>query len=209
MGSAIYLKGSIMVEYHDDRGNRIDAAFAERVAASLRAPERAHPSFEKRVMDRVRVEGRSLYAAPAQSPDTTWWRTEWIIRLSPRGGVAIAAGNRADHRTLERDGGIEDLGSGARTPGNGAGHSGPRHRATRTLRLRRLGRVERRARGRLQRVDEGSDGAETVGSSRRLDRFGSTDHRAGTSTLSSSTARVGWRIRSAFGAPMISGPRAR
>ncbi len=91
MGCAIYLKGFIMAEYHDDKRQAEDDAFAERVASSLRAPERAHPSFEKRVMEKVHMEARSMSRASAPLPNT-WWRTEWIIRLSPRGGVAIAAG---------------------------------------------------------------------------------------------------------------------
>ena len=81
-----------MADGYDEKTQADDAAFAERVAASLRAPEKAHASFEKRLMEKVRFEGRSLYGAPAAAPDNSWWRTEWIIRLSPRGGVAIAAG---------------------------------------------------------------------------------------------------------------------
>jgi hypothetical protein len=92
MASAIYWKGFTMGEIYDDKEQVQDAAFAERVAASLRAPEHAHPSFEKRLMEKVRVEGRGLYKAAATSPNNSWWRTEWIIRVSPRGGVAIAAG---------------------------------------------------------------------------------------------------------------------
>lgn len=81
-----------MVDGYDEKTQAEDAAFAERVAASLRAPERAHASFEKRLMERVRMEGRSLYRPAIAAADNSWWRTEWIIRLSPRGGVAIAAG---------------------------------------------------------------------------------------------------------------------
>ena len=81
-----------MGEIYDDKAQVQDAAFAERVAASLRAPERAHPSFEKRLMEKVLIEGRVLYKTAAASPNNSWWRTEWIIRISPRGGVAIAAG---------------------------------------------------------------------------------------------------------------------
>jgi hypothetical protein len=92
MGCAIYLKGFIMADSYDETRQAEDAVFAERVAASLRAPERAHASFEKRLMEKVRMEGRSLYAAAGASPNASWWRTEWIIRLSPRGGIAIAAG---------------------------------------------------------------------------------------------------------------------
>jgi len=92
MASAIYWKGFTMGDIYDDKAQLKDAAFAERVAASLRAPERAHPSFEKRLMEKVLVEGRVLYKTAATSPNGSWWRTEWIIRISPRGGVAIAAG---------------------------------------------------------------------------------------------------------------------
>jgi hypothetical protein len=81
-----------MGDIYDDKAQLKDAAFAERVAASLRAPERAHPSFEKRLMEKVLIEGRVLYKTAAASPNNSWWRTEWIIRISPRGGVAIAAG---------------------------------------------------------------------------------------------------------------------
>jgi hypothetical protein len=81
-----------MGDIYDDKAQMQDAAFAERVAASLRAPENAHASFEKRLMEKVLVEGRVLYKTASTSPNNSWWRTEWIIRVSPRGGVAIAAG---------------------------------------------------------------------------------------------------------------------
>ena len=80
-----------MVESFDDTPNPDDAAFVARVAAHLRAPETAHPSFEKRLMDKVRFEGSSLYPL-ASSANLAWWRKEWVIRLSPRVGIAIAAG---------------------------------------------------------------------------------------------------------------------
>lgn len=80
-----------MVESFDDTLNADDAAFVARVAAHLRAPETAHPSFEKRLMDKVRFEGASLYPHPS-SASLAWWRKEWVIRLSPRVGIAIAAG---------------------------------------------------------------------------------------------------------------------
>lgn len=80
-----------MADRYNDKKEAEDAAFAARVAAHLRVPEPAHPSFEKRLMDQVRVEGRHLY--PALSlPNPSWWRKEWVIRLSPRAGIAIAAG---------------------------------------------------------------------------------------------------------------------
>ena len=80
-----------MVESYDDTPSAEDAAFVTRIAAHLRAPETAHPSFEKRLMDKVRFEGASLYSRPS-SENPTWWRKEWVIRLSPRVGIAIAAG---------------------------------------------------------------------------------------------------------------------
>ena len=80
-----------MVESYDDTPSAEDAAFVTRIAAHLRAPESAHPSFEKRLMDKVRFEEASLYSRPS-SASPTWWRKEWVIRLSPRVGIAIAAG---------------------------------------------------------------------------------------------------------------------
>ena len=80
-----------MVESYDDTPSAEDAALVSRIAAHLRAPERAHPSFEKRLMDKVRFEGASLYPRPS-SASLAWWRKEWVIRLSPRVGIAIAAG---------------------------------------------------------------------------------------------------------------------
>lgn len=91
MDCGIFSKGSTMVESYDDTPNPEDAAFVARVAAHLRAPETAHQSFEKRLMDKVRFEGASLYPLPS-SASLTWWRKEWVIRLSPRVGIAIAAG---------------------------------------------------------------------------------------------------------------------
>lgn len=89
-GSAIYLKGSIMSEIYDEKRQAEDAAFADRVAQPLRAAVHAHPSFEKRLMEKVRMEAPGLY--PRLSSNARWWRNEWVIRLSPRMGVAIAAG---------------------------------------------------------------------------------------------------------------------
>jgi len=74
-----------------DRGAADDAAFAERVAAPLRAPERAHPSLEKRLMDRVRMEGPALYPARADS-HASWWWTRRVFEYTPLTGLAAAAG---------------------------------------------------------------------------------------------------------------------
>ena len=90
-GFATYLKGFTVAENYDEKTQAEDAAFADRVAEPLRAPERAHPSFEKRLMDKVRMEGPALYPVRS-SANAPWWRNEWVIRLTPRTGIAIAAG---------------------------------------------------------------------------------------------------------------------
>lgn len=79
-----------MSEIYDEKSQAEDAAFADRVAQPLRAAVHAHPSFEKRLMEKVRMESPGLY--PRLSSNARWWRNEWVIRLSPRMGVAIAAG---------------------------------------------------------------------------------------------------------------------
>jgi len=66
-----------------------DAAFLERVAQSLRAAERAHPSFERRVMEKVRVEGATLY--PSTLTHKSWWRTTHALKITPLTALAIAA----------------------------------------------------------------------------------------------------------------------
>jgi hypothetical protein len=86
---AIYWKGSIMVESYNDSMNEDDGAFAERVAATLRTPEVADISFERRVMERVLGEGRDLYP---DSPTHSWWTRERVVRVSPLAGLAVAAG---------------------------------------------------------------------------------------------------------------------
>jgi hypothetical protein len=80
-----------MADQYDDVENPEDAAFVARVAAQLRAPEPAHPSFEKRLMEKVRLEGAALYPVRLLR-SASWSRNEWVIRLSPRVGIAIASG---------------------------------------------------------------------------------------------------------------------
>jgi hypothetical protein len=80
-----------MVENYDDSAMAKDAEFAERIAARLRAPEQVHPSFEKRLMERVHAEGSLLYPARASSP-RRWWLTERVFRVAPLTGLALAAG---------------------------------------------------------------------------------------------------------------------
>lgn len=78
-----------MVDHHD-HSEMEDAAFLERVAQSLRAAERAHPSFERRVMEKVRLEGPSLYASTLTHK--SWWRTTRAFNVTPLSALAIAAG---------------------------------------------------------------------------------------------------------------------
>jgi hypothetical protein len=80
-----------MVEDYDDSAMAKDAEFAERIAARLRAPEHVHPSFEKRLMQKVRAEGSALYPQ-AVNPSRPWWRTEREFRIAPLTGLALAAG---------------------------------------------------------------------------------------------------------------------
>jgi len=75
----------------EDREDTDYESFAQRIAAPLRAPERAHPSFEKRLMDRVRMEGPALYPAPGSSP-ASWWWTKRVFEISPMRAFAVAAG---------------------------------------------------------------------------------------------------------------------
>jgi hypothetical protein len=80
-----------MVEDYDDSAMAKDAEFAERIAAPLRAPEHVHPSFEKRLMQKVRAEGSALYPQVG-NPSRQWWRTEREFRIAPITGLALAAG---------------------------------------------------------------------------------------------------------------------
>ena len=77
-----------MVEHNDSRSEKDDAAFLERVAGSLRAVERAHPSFERRLMEKVRAEGPTLY--PATLTHASWWRTALsLIHISEPTRLAL------------------------------------------------------------------------------------------------------------------------
>ena len=78
-----------MVESFDSSMHENDAVFAERVARKLRAPEYADVSFEARVMEKVREEGKRLYPISGKG---SWWKTERIFRISPLAGLALAAG---------------------------------------------------------------------------------------------------------------------
>jgi hypothetical protein len=80
-----------MAENYDENAVDKDARFIERVAARLRTPEHVHPSFEKRLMEKVVAEGSLLYPKRGSSV-ASWWRTERVLRLSPLTGLALAAG---------------------------------------------------------------------------------------------------------------------
>jgi hypothetical protein len=76
----------------DDRNEISEetAAFCERVAAHLRQPERLDASFDARLMEQVREHARSAQRRTA--PQSSWWRTERVLRVSPLAGLALAAG---------------------------------------------------------------------------------------------------------------------
>jgi len=79
-----------MTENYDDSASK-DAELVAQIAARLRAPEKVHPSFEKRLMDKVRAEaGIHLPASGASA--RSWWRAERVYRVAPLTGLALAAG---------------------------------------------------------------------------------------------------------------------
>jgi hypothetical protein len=77
-----------MTDYRDEISEET-AAFCERIAADLRHPERLDPSFDARLMDRVR---REAGLPGSQNSGSSWWRTERVLRVSPLAGLALAAG---------------------------------------------------------------------------------------------------------------------
>jgi Glycogen recognition site of AMP-activated protein kinase len=78
-----------MADYRDKNPDQT-AAFIERVADHLRSPERLDPSFDGRLIDKVRMEARSVH--PATRGEASWWRTQRVVRFSPLGAIALAAG---------------------------------------------------------------------------------------------------------------------
>jgi hypothetical protein len=80
-----------MVDSYDAGRRDSDARFAERIAAALRAAEQVHPSFEKRLMEKVHAEAAALYPPTASRP-ASWWKRERVFRVSPLAGLALAAG---------------------------------------------------------------------------------------------------------------------
>lgn len=80
-----------MVKHVDNSpDDRDDAAFLDRVAAPLRKPEYVHQSFERRVMEKVRAEGPTLYPVRPLT-HASWWRTARPLNITPLSAVAIAA----------------------------------------------------------------------------------------------------------------------
>lgn len=91
MDSATYWMGFTMPENYDEDAMDKDASFAEQIATHLRTPEAVHPSFEKRLMEKVHAEAASLYPVRARA-NGSWWRTAREFRVSPLTGLALAAG---------------------------------------------------------------------------------------------------------------------
>lgn len=63
------------------------ARFAERVAAPLRAPERADPTFKVRLMASVRAES-NVVRATSSATVVPWYRRSVALRVTPLGGLA-------------------------------------------------------------------------------------------------------------------------
>ena len=80
-----------MAENYDDSETAKDAEFIEQIAARLRVPDHAHPSFEKRLMEKVRAEGGIPLPASVSS-ERSWWHAERVFRVSPLSALALAAG---------------------------------------------------------------------------------------------------------------------
>jgi hypothetical protein len=76
---------------HRDSIEGEDAAFVERVAAQLRSPEQLDPSFEHRLMERVRAEATAAKNPLSLKPESEWNRPR-LIRLAPLATLALAAG---------------------------------------------------------------------------------------------------------------------
>jgi len=81
-----------MIERQSDSRDSDDTAFLESIARPLRSPEFLAESFEPRLMEQIRREGSPIHPVFAMPPETSWWRTERVVRLSPLTGLAVAAG---------------------------------------------------------------------------------------------------------------------
>jgi hypothetical protein len=73
--------------------NEDDVAFADRVAAPLRAPERVDSTFGERIMSAVRADARERAAnRGAPTPRRRgWWEHTWTLRLTPITALAAVA----------------------------------------------------------------------------------------------------------------------
>ena len=80
-----------MAEKYDDSASAKDAEFVEQIAARLRAPEQIQPSFEKRLMEKVRAEA-GIHLPASASAGRSWWRAERVFHVTPLTGLALAAG---------------------------------------------------------------------------------------------------------------------
>jgi hypothetical protein len=78
-----------MADYRDEIPEQT-AALIERVADHLRSPEHLDPSFDGRLMEKVRVEASQLHSGKIRT--ASWWRTQRVVRFSPLGAIALAAG---------------------------------------------------------------------------------------------------------------------
>ncbi|GAC1419749.1 MAG: hypothetical protein NVSMB53_18650 [Gemmatimonadaceae bacterium] len=76
---------------HRDSIEGEDAVFIERVAAQLRSPEQLDPSFEHRLMERVRAESAGARTPSSLKPESGWNRPR-LVRLAPLATLAVAAG---------------------------------------------------------------------------------------------------------------------
>lgn len=70
------------------RDEREDA-FAERIAARLRAPEHADPTFEARAMSAVHAAARE---SASRAERRSWWLRPRVMRITPLATLAMAAG---------------------------------------------------------------------------------------------------------------------
>ena len=80
-----------MADNYDDSAKDKDAEFVEQISARLRATEQVHPSFEKRLMEKVRAEA-GIHLPASGSARRSWWRAERAFSVAPLTGLAIAAG---------------------------------------------------------------------------------------------------------------------
>lgn len=77
---------------HDDEHDD-DDAFAERIAAPLRVPERARDDFEDSLIGAIRADTRLRRVIPRRTrPMSPAWWTSPSVRLSPLASLALVAG---------------------------------------------------------------------------------------------------------------------